>query len=272
MRWLAVVFVMLLASSARADDAAPRIAVVIELAVNVDPARADELGAALADALNRELEVDAFGGTDVSRTLPEGGLPDECLARAECVNDVASRLDAEQLLFLVLIQVGADVQVDASWVDRASGAVSARPRVVLASDARAVSVFADNAKRYLPDAKPRSNTIIVESNGKTVDGGRRMTTPAWITLGVAGAGAIAGSILAVSARKTYDDCDSKAGGCSDKKLDGLKTRALLADVSFVVAACAAITTAILYLRSDSTVTLSPAEQGTGAVIGYAGHF
>jgi hypothetical protein len=280
---LAVAFLLLLAGPARAGDAprpAPRIAVVIELAVNVEASRADAIGAALADALNRELEVDAFGGADVSRTLPEDGLPDECLAHADCINDVANRLDAEQLLFLVVLGVGDDVQVDCSWVDLATGVVSARPRVVLGSDARAVSVFADAATRFLPDAKKREgNTIIVGPGPAASGGGHHMTAPAWITTSVAVAGLIAGGILAVSARATYERCDNLDGGCTDDVLDGLAHRDLAADVSFGVALGAAIATVVLYLRSDSSAA-TPDEHtgllvtptGDGAAVGFAGRF
>lgn len=288
---LAAALVLGWTAPALADDAAKqppvlapaaRIAVVIELAVNVEPSRADEIGAALADALNRELVVDAFGGADVSRTLPDDGLPEECLAHAECVNDVASRLDAQQLLFLVVVQVGDDVQVDCSWVDLATGVVSARPRVVLGSDARAVSVFADAATRFLPDAEARGpNTIVIPGGGDPVviaGDGRHMTMPAWITTGVTGAALIAGGILGISARATYERCDDLAGGCSDEELDGMSHRALAADVCFGVALGAAITTVVLYLRSDRDDD-APAEHAlrvtptpTGAVLGFGGSF
>jgi hypothetical protein len=296
MRLLAVLLVLLTAPAAFADEAkqapppeevpaepAPRIAVVIELAVNVDAARADELGAALADALNRELVVDAFGGTDVSRTLPEGGLPEECLGRPECVNDVAARLDAEQLLFLVVVQVGADVQVDCSWVDLATGVVSARPRVVLGSDARAVSVFAKAATRFLPDAEKRGpNTIVIGGGGGPIvprGEGRHMTLTSWIFTGVGGAALIAGGILAVSARSSYERCDNLAGGCSDNTIDGIGHRSLAADISVAAALGCAVTTVILYLRSDTSASkpdehaglvVSPADRG--ALVGLSGQF
>jgi len=286
MRLLAAAALLLVtARAAHAQDEvpAPRIAVVIELAVNVEPARADELGAALADALNRELKVDAFGGTDVSRTLPEGGLPDECLARAECINDVAGRLDAEQLLFLVVVQVGSDVQVDCSWVDLTTGVVSARPRVVLGSDARAVSVFADAASRYLPDAEARGpSTIVVGGGGGpsvSAGEGRHMTQPAWVFTGVGGAALLGGGILAVSARATYERCDDLAGGCSDATLDSMARRALIADVAFVAALGCAITTVVLYLRSNSHEDAADEHAGVrvtpidrGALVGLSGRF
>jgi hypothetical protein len=271
---------------ALAEDAPvkpPRVGIVIELAVNVEPDRADSIALALADALNRELHVDAFGGGDVTRQLPASGLPEECLARAECIADVSERLDAEQLIFLVLVQVGQDTQVDSSWVDVASGKVSSRPRVLLPTDASSVSVFAAQAQRYLPDARPRkTETIVVREGGGAILGPtttpRKMTLPAWITAGTAGVALTAGAILGLSARKTYQRCDMVAGGCSDSELDGLERRALFADISFGVAAGAAVATVVLYLRSGGDpIEAQPAPvQVTpttgGAMIGLTGRW
>src|SRR5687768_14706409 len=108
-----------------------RVAIVVELTVNVAPDRAEQLSAALADALHRELEVDAVGGADVARRLPDGGVPEECLAKKECIADLAHRLDATELLFLAMVQVGADIQIDASWASVTTGEVVSRPRVEL---------------------------------------------------------------------------------------------------------------------------------------------
>ena len=272
------------ATPVRADTTAapPRVGIVIELAVNVEPDRADAIAGALADALNRELHVDAFGGGDVTRQLPAEGLAEECLARPECIADVSERLDATQLLFLVLVQVGQDTQVDASWVEVGTGKVSSRPRVLLPADATAVSVFAAQAQRYLPDARPRkTETIVVREGGGTIVLGptttpRKMTVPAWITAGTAGVALTAGAILGLSARSTYQRCDRMAGGCSDGTLDGLERRTLLADVSFGVAAGAAIATVVLYLRSGgdpieaAPVQVTPTEGG--ATVGLAGRW
>jgi hypothetical protein len=277
LRLCAVLCVLGVASVARADDAkGPRVGVVIELTVDVEPSRADAFGGALADALNRELVVDAVGGADVSRALPAEGLPDECVGNDACVKDVASRIDATELLFLALVQVGSDVQVDASWVDVATGEVVARPRVTVPADARAVSVFADQAQRYLPDAKVREHggdTIIVQP---TVKPGtpRTMSTPAWILGGVAVAALGAGVGLGLSTRSAYHACEP-AGTCDDDRLSSIALRAHLADASFAVAAGAAIATVILYLRSgtpDEMVEPTVTPTSGGAVFELAGHW
>jgi hypothetical protein len=263
------------AGPARADTP-PRVGVVVQLAVNVDSDRADAIGAALADALDRELVVDAVGGADASRALPTGGVPDECLGRADCIQDIARRLDAAQLLFLVLVQVGDDVQVDASWVDVASETVLARPRVTLSStdEAQTVSVFSAQAAKYLPDAKPRkTETIIVNGGGGNEAKGipSHMTTTSWIFAGGAVVAAGAGTILGLGVRSTYNRCHA-GPGCSPDEIDGMSLRAHLADASFAVAAGAAITSAILYLRSGSPAPEIAPAPGGGAVVGIAGRW
>jgi hypothetical protein len=268
---------------AQAPERAPRVGVVIELGVDVEPARADSIGAALADGLNRELKVDAFGGEDVSRRLPPEGLPEECLARAECVKDVAARVDADQLIFLVVVQLGADVQVDASWVDVATGAVSSRPRVILKADANAVTVFADAAERYLPEAKPRkTETIILPGPGGGATGpDRHMTTASWISGGVAVAALGGATVLGLTVRSRFDKCQRFADNeddlddCTPGELDAIESRALISDITLGVGIAAVVTTAILYWRSDGDgegTAVGVAPTAGGAVLGVSGRW
>lgn len=266
------------AAPAAAEEAARpvRVGVVVELAVNVEAARADAIGAALADALNRELRVDAFGGGDVARQLPPEGLPEECIGKPACVRDVGARLDAEQLLFLVLVSVGDDVQVDASWVEIASERVTARPRVILPSDASAVSVFANHARQYLPDAPlRRTETVIIRERPVVAPTGpaHEMTVPAWIALGTGVVALGTGAVLGVQTRGEYKDCErAQDPGCTADQRDAIARRALYTDVAFGVAAAAAITTVVLYFTSDAgEVGVAPAPGG-GAVVGVSGRW
>lgn len=276
----AIITLLILAGPAHADDKGPRVGVIVELTVDVDAKRADSLSAALADALNRELVVDAFGGSDVTRQMPTGGLPDECIGTPSCVADVAKRIDADQLIFLVLVQVGGDVQVDASWVDVATGDTRARPRVMLPAEARAVSEFAVHAQRYLPDAKERKrggDTFILGNKTETIPPTpRSMSTPAWIIAGVGLAALGAGTGLGLSVRSSYQKCEEPPV-CSQSTKDGIALRAHLADASFAVGAVAAIATTYLYLRSGSpggTREIQPeiAPTAGGATVGLSGRW
>ncbi len=261
--------------------AVPRVVVVVEVAVNISPARADALAAALAAALNRELVVDALGGADVTRRLPPEGLPDECLGDPACIATIASRLEAQQLLFLAIVQVGDETHVDATWVDAGTGASASRPRAEVPSEALAVSVFAAMASRYLPDARVRDKTIVIDGQGGggtlllPAGDGRHLTRRAWISGGVAvgaGAGAV---LLGLTTRSKYQRCE-RDRACSDDELDAIDRRALFADLALGVSVAAAATTIVFYMMSGDETAPAVAPEVTavrgGAVLGLGGHF
>jgi hypothetical protein len=251
-----------------AAQSPPRVAVIPQLAVNVDERRVQALGEELAETLHHRLVVDAIGGIDVARRLPEGGLPDDCLVQPACVADLGVRLDADQLIFIVLVQVGQDIQIDATWVEVASGRSVARPRLVLAAEARAGTVFGEAATRLLPDAEVRSRTVVVQ----TGRGPRRMTTPAWITGGV-GVALLATSVgFGISTRSSYQDCE-ESEACSRSELDDVKSRALYADLSFGLALGAGVATGILWWMSgDGENAVGVAPTGDGAAVTWGGRF
>ncbi len=256
----------------------PRVAVVIELAVNVEPARVEALSAALADALNRELEVDAFGGGDVERRLPAGGLPEDCLATPTCIADVAARLEVAQLLVIAVVQVGDDIQIDASWVDVATAEVSARPRILLPADARAGEVFGDAALRLLPRARKRPLSVAQPVEVTTPGPSRRFTRGTWIAGGLGVAALGAGIGVGFSTRASYGRCEPLGVNCSDDEKSSIRTRALVADGLFAGAAAGLTAAVILYLRSaraDDTATssaLTVTPTTGGAVVGFVGGF
>lgn len=243
--------------------AAPRVAVIVDLTANVSADRAAELGAAMASALERELTIDAIGGTDVLRRLPPEGVPDDCLAVPACLADLGRRLDATELLLLSLIQVGTTVQVDSTWVHAATGDVRARPRIDVPADARAGEVFAAAAQRLLPDVPHRAPATLAPV--APPPGPRRhLTTTTW-ALGGASLAALGGGVgLGLSARATYQRCDRDPDRCDTATRDGLATRALAADVLTAAAVIGGGVTLYLYLRSarsapvQASITPTPA--------------
>ncbi|MEZ4364861.1 MAG: hypothetical protein R2939_01075 [Kofleriaceae bacterium] len=200
----AALVVLTVARAAHADAPPPRIGVVVEVAVNVGPSRVEQLGAALADALASTLVVDAFGGADVTRRLPPGGLPEECLTTPACVADLGARLDASQLLFLAVVAIGDELAVDATWIDVASGATASRPRVNLAVAGPDRDAFVAAAPRLLPAAAVRPTAtepeVIVVERPVAADPGRRLTTGVWIAGGVGVAAGATAGLLGLSVR------------------------------------------------------------------------
>jgi hypothetical protein len=250
-RWLVGLAMLAATGTAAADPAPrPRVAVVVDLVANLDGARATELSAAMAAALGRTLEVDAIGGADVARRLPASGLPEDCLVVPTCLRELATRLDATELLFLSMVQVGDAVAIDATWVGLATGEIRARPRLEITADARAGERFANAAARLLPHAAPRSRPVTLAPVVTVPPTARRRMTPTTWALGGASLAALGGGLgLGLSARATYQRCEREPDRCDAGTRDGLGRRALAADVLTAAAVLGGGVTLYLYLRS-----------------------
>jgi len=254
-----------LSSIAMADRI--KVAVVPGIAVNLDSARVDALSQDLADALASELDIDAAGGLEVRRQLPAEGLPPDCLTTPSCVNDVAKRLGASQLLFVVMVDATGSgaVQVDSTWVDVASGTRASRPAIDLPTIADAKTRFAAAAKLVLPDAPVRLKTKpggggSIGSMSQEIP--RHMTMPAYISAGVAVAGIGVGVGFALSARSQYNKCDAPMA-CTKDEQDSVRSRTIIADVGFLVGIGGIVVTSILFATSgkESRLVVSPTTNG-----------
>jgi len=278
---LAVIAVAAIAASAgpaAADGAThvPRVGIVIGVTVNVDQATADALGDALAAALVDKLEVDAISGIEVTRRLPATGLPDECVSTPVCIADLGQRLSADQLLFLAVVQVGDHYQVDTTFIDVVTGALVARPRVQVVDVAQATKRFADQASRFLPDARVRpsatpNQTVIVHADAER----HRPIRPAVWALGGAGIAALGtGIAFGLSAKAKYDGCNGDRI-CSDADKRSIHTRSVIADISMGVGLACAVAAVVVYVKTPLDVTpLVPEVTPVtgGAVLSFDGRF
>jgi len=252
-----------------------KVAVVPGLAVNVDAARVDALCQDLAEALVSELEVEAAGGLEVRRQLPQEGLPPDCVATPACTADVAKRTGASQLLFVVLVDSGAtgSIQVDTTWIDAATGRAMSRPAIDLTStaDADAKAKFATFAKQLLPDATVRPKPKLGITN---LAGGkpRHITRTQEIVAGVAVVGIAWGIGWGLATRSHYNDCNADPNHCTDSQRDTIKTFGLTADAGWLVAAGAAVATAILYTTSAEAPHVVPVATPGGGGVSWNGSF
>lgn len=264
------------AAPARADG--PRVGVVIATRVNVTEGEADALAAELGEALRDQVAADVVAGRDARRRLPAGGLQEDCVARPACADDVAERLGADQLLFLVVVRIGPRVQVDATWTRPRTDQVASRAAMVIEDGVQASAVvFARAARRLLPDARPRLDNppLRVEARPR----GRHLT-PAAGVFGAASVAALAGGIgLALSARSDYSDLESS--GCDqmpcpgvDDRVDAMEKKALAADILFGASAVAAGVAVFLYLGSGSSerAPVSVGADSHGAQVWLGGQF
>jgi hypothetical protein len=251
-----------------AADETRRIGIVVTVQVNVSAELADRLATELGDALRAERPVDVIAGRETTRRLPPEGLADDCVARSDCRNELGRRLDADELLLLVLVELGDRIQIDATWANVASGKVTSRPQIVLEPGADRRQVFIDAAPLLLPHIKkPRfevsPDIVIVRQAAGSASPGRHMTTATWIASGVAAGALVGAAVFALSAQRKFstlenDGCRDMA--CDVNEIDSLRRHSLAADVLFAVAATGAATALVLYLRSADDAPREPASQ------------
>ncbi|HWN70682.1 MAG TPA: hypothetical protein VNM90_23740 [Haliangium sp.] len=245
-----------------------RIGVVVSTSVNMKDDEVDELTGALGQALEQSLGVVVTAGAETRRRLPSGGLPEGCMADATCRADLGERLDADELLMLVVARVGSRVQLDATWIDVPSGKLASRPAVVLEGGADRRDVFRDAAQTLLPHLQPVPTLSEIrpatpapmprERRPRPARTERRMTGGAWLATGISVA-ALGGSLgLGYLNRDTYQGLDTGElcpgdRACFDEESETLKRNALVADGLAGLSAVAGVTALILYLTSDEPV-------------------
>lgn len=254
-----------------------KVAVVPGIAVNLDAARVDALSQQLAEALHAALEVDAIGGVEVRRRLPEGGLPPDCVASDACIADVARRLAAQQILFVVMVGAGAGgaIQIDSTWVDPATGRSASRPAINIATIAEVAPRFAAAAQQLLPDAPVRSRQQAPSLGRMSEAVPRHFTTPSFATAGAAVAGLATGVSLGLVTRKRYEACKDLAddgAACSQGRRDSIRRLAAIADLGWVVAVGGTIATAVLYTTSGEAPHVLIEPTPGGAAVTAIGRF
>jgi hypothetical protein len=261
---LALLALVALPRAASADRIT--VAVVPGIAVNLDAARVDTLSQDLASALAAELDIDAIGGVEVRRKLPEAGLQPDCVANQACIADVARRLEVQQLLFVVMIDTGTGgaIQVDSTWVDVVAHKSASRPAIDIAAIGEAKERFADAAQQLLPDApvRPKPATGMGRFSPPVP---RHFTLPTYVTAGATVAGIGVGLGFGLRARSKYKDCESLSpdSECSRDRKDSIRNTALIADIGWVIALSGTIATAVLYATSaeSSHVIVEPTPGG-----------
>jgi hypothetical protein len=266
---------IVLAATASVATAAPapeiKVAVVPSVTVNIDIARVDALSQDLAEALETQLEVQAIGGLEVRRLLPQG-IPADCVASSVCVRDLATRLDVNQLLFVAMVDTGLSgaIQIDSMWVDPATDRRASRPAIALAGVENAKARFVANARRLLPDAPVRERPRepgIAGSMSPAVP--RHITPPVLVAAGGVAVGLGVGIGFGLTARARYDAC--KASPCLADRTHSVKTFALVADLGHLTWIVSAGLGAYFYWTSgkEPHFVVTPTTDGgaTAAVIG-----
>lgn len=261
----------LMAPSAHANTAAPRVAVVVALSVNADDAQLVRLERALAAALEHAFAIETLAGSDVRTALGDAGVPDDCVAKRACVRELADKLDADQLLLLTVVRVGDRFQIAITWGDGQDGRTASRVTIDIDVEQQDPQpVFAVYAGRLLPDAPPRTDkqddadtgpatddgaADVIKSSVDTRDTGRKATMGVWVATGLGVAFVAAGATFGLLARSDYNELES--GQCLDRvcpedDIDRLAFRARMSDALFGAALLSGVTAAVLYWRSGKS--------------------
>lgn len=258
-------------AAAQPEEPVIRVGVVPGIAVNLDASRVDALSQELADALSAELVVAAVGGLEVRRKLPPEGLPSDCIVTPACVADVAKRLDAQQLLFVVMVDTGGAVQIDSTWLEPATGKSVSRPAIDLVAVSDAKAKFTTHAKLLLPDAavRPKPKTGF---EGVTPSVPRHLTKWSLISGGAAVVGLGVGIGFGLATRSSYNDCKASELDCSTTERDSVRTKAHIADAGWALAIAGTVTTAILYAVSGKESRLVVEPSPTGVAVSALGRF
>lgn len=257
---IAIVLASLAAApEAMAQQTGRRVGVVVSMHVNLSADEARNVASLLGQTLQEVLPIETISGEEVDRRLPQKGLPSGCVASAECRVDMGRRLDADELMFLVLVRLGEDIQIDTTWTDVVSGKVTSRPAIRITPGADAAEVFRKAAPSLLPHIARRKgeagvpNLIVVSSPDSERDAGKPIPTGTWIAGSMSAAFLIGGTVFALSAQSKYHtlaDSECQIMRCEQGDIDELRRHALVADVMFAAALASGVTAAVLYVRSD----------------------
>jgi len=273
---------------------------VVAVHVNMSEEDARSLGGEIGEGLRDSLVIDVVAGAQATRRLPPGGVGELCVARPECVKDTAARLDADQLLFLVIVRLGKRVQVEPTWTDATGGQSASRDTIVLEAGGSARQVIAGAATRLLPGIAIRTETspggesgesgatgatgtaspggAIGESStppGGTASGGDLVTDPrpaprrrihlgTWIAGGVAVAALAGGVGFGLAAKSAESDLADRGCGTTvacESDVDSLERKMLLADVFYGTALVAAGAAVFIQLTWGSRAEPPPVSVG-----------
>jgi hypothetical protein len=267
---LSVAWIVLAGASSAEAEAVRRIGILVTTKVNVSDEQVIRVSATLGEVVHERFGVDVIAGAEAVRRLPPRGVSTRCVADVECRLELGRRLDAEELLLLVMIGAGGRLQIDPTWVDVASGKVTSRPAIELEPEADMRAVLTRAAPALLPHLRERSPEpapaaapaaaaapapeVVVVAPGPAAGSERRFTTATWIATGVSAGALIGATVFSMSSRRKFDTLDGdgcRSMPCSKDDIDDLRRDTLLADVFFGTALVAAGAAVVFFVISDS---------------------
>tara|TARA_R110002096_G_scaffold44526_13_gene120537 strand:+ start:126995 stop:127888 length:894 start_codon:yes stop_codon:yes gene_type:complete len=146
----------LASSLAHAQDET-KVGVTVSAVINAESSVGIKVSAALGKALGETLNVTVLAGADAQARLPEAARSETCLGESSCLVSAGKALEVDQLLMLIIVGVGDELKVEATWVDVASGETALRPGITTGETPSAMrAAFTANAQELLPGVAERT--------------------------------------------------------------------------------------------------------------------
>ncbi len=149
--------VTLLWSTATASAEDKKIGVAVSAVINMSPSAGTTVSRNLGLAIQESIAVQSVVyGRESQALLPRSARDESCLGDTVCLIAAGRALMVDQLLMLIIVDIGENYKVEATWVDVSTGQTALRPPLDIPKEASLMSrSFQANIKTLLPNAQPR---------------------------------------------------------------------------------------------------------------------
>ncbi len=222
---------------AQEESAKVRVGVTVSAVINAKPHLGPRVSAALGKIVGETLNADVLAGPEAQARLPDNARSEACLGDSACLVAAGKALGVDQLLMLIIVGVGEELKIEATWVDVATGETALRPGITTADTDDSMRVaFTAKASELLPTIGPRETTTPTVTTPK--DPPKNIVEPPTTTpkpvvkkesksklpsLLVIGGGAMLGSALAYGGYQWAVDCEFSFGKCQSSDKGGVNT-------------------------------------------------
>ncbi len=271
-------------STAHSQNAEKKVGVAVSAVINTNLETGIKVSAALGKALSKRLEVTVVSGAEAQTLLPAAAQAENCLGDTACLTAAGQALGVDELLMLIIVDIGGNYKIEATWIDVKSGDTALRPAIDAPTSADLLSKSLENqVGTLLPDAAlrmidapvepPTKHDDLVEKDPQEVTAPTVKSEKSWNGTSKA---LLWGGVAAVAigaSRFTFRliDCKGFETGMNCSKKSGIDSAADVVGTLGVISITAAV---YLYLSSEETETIPVAfgVQKDSVAFTYQGRF
>ena len=160
---------------------APKLKVGITVAATINGP--ESLGVQVSEALGASLlerfDIEVVAGANAQATLPAIARSEQCLGDSACLVEAGKALGVDELLMLIVVDVGDQVKVEATWVEVSTGKTALRTAIDAHQAAELMAKdFEAQAKLILPDAPEKQVAVdpveVPDEKGNEGDGNKAL--------------------------------------------------------------------------------------------------